>query len=216
MRVVRRIREIMREEGAIAVFAKALARISRGIYHHEHYLIFSRTFKDLEGAHGPAGLPVVSLSSPSEMETAPHDVIEAVAPVRKRLDRHLVQEGMLFCVIMNGIIAHQSWVATRAFATVDQIAPHLKYERSAYIGRCETLPACRGQGLYPHVLLTICGVLATKGFTEAVLTVAPDNQSSIAGVKKAGFREKGEGELITLFGKSFWRQVKEVHDNKKQ
>lgn len=209
--------EIMREEGCTAVLARALVRISRIIYHRERYLIFSRNVKDLEGTHGFAHLPVVSLSTPSEMETSPHDVIEAVAPVRKRLDRHLVQEGMLFCVIMNGIIAHQSWVATRAFATVDRIAPHLmKYDRMAYIGRCETLPVCRGQGLYPHVLLTICGVLATKGFAEAVLTVAPDNQSSIAGVKKAGFREKGEGELITLLGKSYWRQVKEVHDNNKQ
>ena len=36
------------------------------------------------------------------------------------------------------------------------------------------------------------------------------------GGEKAGFREKGEGELITLLGMSFWRQVKEVCDDKKQ
>ena len=158
----------------------------------------------------------MSLSSPSEIEAAPHDVIEALAPARKRLERHLAREGMLFCVIMNRIIAHESWVATRACTTVDRIAPHLKYERTAYIGRCETLAIHRGKGLYPHVLLTICGSLAKKNFAEAVLTVAPGNQSSIAGVKKAGFREKGEGVLITLLGMSFWRQVKEVCVDKKK
>ncbi|MEI6314197.1 MAG: GNAT family N-acetyltransferase [Syntrophus sp. (in: bacteria)] len=200
--------EVVREEGAIAAFVRAFARISRFIYHREHYLIFSRNVKDFEGAHGSADVPIISLITTSEMEAAPHDVIEAVSPLRKLLNRHLMREGMLFCIIMNKIMVHQSWVATSACKTVDRIAPHMRYERTAYIGRCETLPACRGQGLYKHVLFSICGVLASKGFVEAVLTVAPDNQSSIAGVKKAGFHKKGEGELITLLGISYWRQVK--------
>lgn len=56
------------------------------------------------------------------------------------------------------------------------------------ISNCFTLPAWRGQGLYPRLLRTSCRHLAAQGHRRALITCAPDNIASVRGIEKAGFR----------------------------
>jgi RimJ/RimL family protein N-acetyltransferase len=57
------------------------------------------------------------------------------------------------------------------------------------ICNCVTLPAFRGQGLYPLLLNEACRHLAAQGHRRAIVTCAPDNLASIRGIEKAGFRK---------------------------
>jgi predicted GNAT superfamily acetyltransferase len=56
------------------------------------------------------------------------------------------------------------------------------------IGNCNTRPDSRGRGLYPAMLRTVCSYLAARGHETVVVTCSPDNNASIRGIVKAGFR----------------------------
>ena len=56
------------------------------------------------------------------------------------------------------------------------------------IGNCFTLPAWRGRGLYPRLLVATCQHLSSQGHRRAIITCAPDNLASVRGIEKAGFR----------------------------
>jgi ribosomal protein S18 acetylase RimI-like enzyme len=67
------------------------------------------------------------------------------------------------------------------------------------ICNCVTLPAYRGQGLYPQLLRASCLRLAAQGHRRAIITCAPDNIASMRGIEKAGFhRVKTLRSLILL------------------
>lgn len=205
MSVVRRIGETLRQQGVGAVCAKAFRRLRLFVYSTEHYLVFVRDVRESTPAERPGDRAVDAFGSVEELREARPEARDALAAIGA-VPEHVAQGGMLFCVIQDGDAVHQSWVATKPAATVDRIAPFWRYDHSAYIGRCETVPAWRGRGLYPLVLGTICRALVARGITRAGLTVAPDNAASIAGVKKAGFRQVGEGTLVTCFGRVSWRE----------
>ena len=197
--------EILRREGPGAVCAKVFRRLRLFVYAEEKYLLFVREWDAARPNERSSAWPVDIFASVDDIRAARPDGREALAAIATAPE-HVAQGGMLFCVIQERQAVHQSWVATRPAPTVDRIAPFWRYDRSAYIGRCETVPAWRGRGLYPLVLDTICRTLAAKGIARAGLTVAPDNAASIAGVKKAGFRQIGEGTLVTCFGRTSWRE----------
>lgn len=58
----------------------------------------------------------------------------------------------------------------------------------AYIWDCATLPAYRGQRLYPALLAHILGALATEGISRAWLGTDADNIPSQKGVALVGFQ----------------------------
>jgi RimJ/RimL family protein N-acetyltransferase len=63
-----------------------------------------------------------------------------------------------------------------------------------------TLPAFRGQGIYPMVLKTLLRYLKQKGFRRVYGFVHKDNHSSMRGIEKAGFRRVGRIRLRKVLG----------------
>lgn len=207
MRVLSHIREVFREEGMQATCFRILKHVLRLLYYRENYLIYSKCIKNINNQYYYGNNQFLVIKNITDIENIPSDKIHALDSLKYELNNHIINGGMLFCVIVNKAIAHQSWVTTCSDNRIDPVSPFIKYDRAAYIGRCETASNFRGKGLYPQVLLAICGVLAEKGVEEALLTVLPDNHSSISGIKKAGFREKGRGRLDVLLGNCFWKEL---------
>ncbi len=56
------------------------------------------------------------------------------------------------------------------------------------VGPCLTLPAFRGQGLYPQVLGWIAAAMADDGKGPVLIAVRRENRASLHGVLKAGYR----------------------------
>ncbi|MGH2493557.1 MAG: GNAT family N-acetyltransferase [Ktedonobacteraceae bacterium] len=75
----------------------------------------------------------------------------------------------------------------------------------AYIWDCTTLPAYRGQRLYPALLAHILGALAAEGISHAWLGTDADNIPSQKGVALAGFQPILDvGFVHSPTGKSMW------------
>ena len=55
------------------------------------------------------------------------------------------------------------------------------------IGNCYTLPAHRGQRMYPQLLVVACSELARRGYSLAAISCEPQNRASIRGIERAGF-----------------------------
>jgi hypothetical protein len=182
------------------------------IFSRGTYLIFENTLDVPHLTIEPAGAKlevVASLSDLVELSRKGYDL--------SRLNLDLVRtrvanQAIVFCIFISNRLVHRSWVSTCRDADIDPIAPHLDYEASAYIGDCLTWPEYRGLGLYPFTLSVICRALKSKGFPKAMLTVAPDNKSSIFGVTKAGFQQVGKGQLVQFFLWSDWQ----VHNKTQQ
>lgn len=56
------------------------------------------------------------------------------------------------------------------------------------IGDCVTNSDYRGKSIYPFVLNRVSKELLLSGVNEVFIIVGPDNQSSIRGIEKAGFK----------------------------
>ncbi|KJS03128.1 MAG: hypothetical protein VR65_02485 [Desulfobulbaceae bacterium BRH_c16a] len=73
-------------------------------------------------------------------------------------------------------------------------------KREAEIKFCLTLPAARGRGIYPKILLSALSYLNSCGIQRVYICVHKDNNSSIRGIEKAGFTRVGEIKLKKFMG----------------
>ena len=93
-------------------------------------------------------------------------------------------------------IQHISWIYYQndhnRFIRLGHADAEIKY--------CLTLPPFRGQGLYPIVLKTIVRHLSSEGFHRVFICVHKDNQPSIRGIEKAGFKRIGRIRFIKVIG----------------
>lgn len=92
-------------------------------------------------------------------------------------------------------------VASYAFIVFESFYKRVLGEANAVpiICNCVTLPAYRGQGLYPALLGAACRHLAQQGYARVIVTCAPDNAASIRGIEKAGFRKVTTLHSLILF-----------------
>lgn len=72
------------------------------------------------------------------------------------------------------------------------------------IGPCQTVPAYRGKGIYPHIIRHIMEVVGCEN-TVFYMVASHDNKASIRGIEKAGFVECGTIHTVGLL-KKFIRQ----------
>ncbi|TFW17280.1 GNAT family N-acetyltransferase [Duganella callida] len=92
-------------------------------------------------------------------------------------------------------------VASYAFVVFASFYKHILHEDSGtpIICNCVTMPAHRGQGLYPRLLRESCQRLAAQGFGRVIITCEPDNRASIRGIEKAGFQRVKTLYSLILF-----------------
>lgn len=96
----------------------------------------------------------------------------------------LKKDGCSIVVTKGKIVVHVSFVQ---FDTSYKKILNEPYS-VPLIGNCWTSPSCRGQGIYPRIIAECCKVMASRGFERILISCAPDNIASIAGIKKANFR----------------------------
>jgi len=72
------------------------------------------------------------------------------------------------------------------------------------IWNCVTLPKFRGHGLYPAMLRFISSSLISEGVESVFISCYDYNMASIAGIKKAGYREIGKGIIRKRTGRGVW------------
>jgi|ERR1700690_3110810 len=96
----------------------------------------------------------------------------------------------------DGLIGHISWVYYRGDPNriIDLAADEGEIKYSL------TLPQFRGQGIYPAVLTRIQRVLLENGCKRAFICVKEDNQPSIRGIEKAGFKFLTRINLLKVLG----------------
>lgn len=104
------------------------------------------------------------------------------------IDSKISPQRECYAAFVDGHLAHQSWLRR------DVLLPcRFGFSRSTpVIGDSRTEEAYRGRGIYPQVLARILADRRLSGTTEAMpatfILVAPDNDASVRGIERAGFR----------------------------
>lgn len=95
----------------------------------------------------------------------------------------------------------QGLVTSYGFVLFDSFYKRILAERrdTPMIGNCFTLPAWRGRGLYPRLLVATCQHLVAQGHSRAIITCAPDNLASVRGIERAGFRRIRTVRSLVVF-----------------
>lgn len=204
LRSTQRANQVLRSDGLGALMAKSLLHLTRLVYTNDSYLVFEHTLEYTDFVPKGTEVALKIISSPEDLAAMSAEGYDLSRLELPRTCRYLAKKDMLICIFISGKLAHQSWVSINSDTNIDPIAPHVNYQECTYIGACQTWPEYRGLGLYPYALSEICKMLKSKRLPKAILTVAPDNKSSIAGVTKAGFRQQGKGRFVRLLSLSYW------------
>ncbi|MGI9509523.1 MAG: hypothetical protein ACR2QJ_09275 [Geminicoccaceae bacterium] len=128
----------------------------------------------------------------------------------------LEHDDMALAVVdAEGSILHRSFIQfeTRYKAILGEA------DELPLIANCHTVPAARGERLYPKTLGHAAALLARQGYRRVIITCDAKNASSIRGIVKAGFqRQRAITSLVLLFrlavqridwshGRTSWRVV---------
>lgn len=71
--------------------------------------------------------------------------------------------------------------------------------KALYLAGYHVVPSARGQGIYPLLLKTMVYDAAARGMV-CLVDASPDNQPSIRGIEKAGFRRLGTLDVLIVCG----------------
>lgn len=106
-------------------------------------------------------------------------------------------------------VTHGCTVVHTSFVQFDTSYKKLLNENNdtPLIGNCNTLSSHRGQGLYPRAIAICCDEIASRGCQRILISCAPDNAASIAGIKKAGFVEIREVKTLQFLSKIYFQKV---------
>jgi hypothetical protein len=101
------------------------------------------------------------------------------------------------CQSSDGSLVSFIWVRFRRRA----IGPVRLQDRPGrvFLYNAHTLPAFRGQGIYPVVLNRVRAILTAERATEFIADVNLRNVGSTRGMEKAGFRRFGSITVLKLF-----------------
>ncbi|MDH3455960.1 MAG: hypothetical protein OER90_03890 [Gemmatimonadota bacterium] len=122
----------------------------------------------------------------------------------RAIDARLTEKRHCYAVILNGTVAHQSWL----FGDLILLAQFGFDPEIPVIGECDTPPAFRGMRLYPRALQYIAQDVFRRGVADRLyMWVAPDNILSIRGIERAGFSLTARLRGFKLAGLLVYRKV---------
>jgi GNAT superfamily N-acetyltransferase len=106
---------------------------------------------------------------------------------------------------VEGILTTYGWVSFHA-EEIGELGLRIRLsEREAYIWDCATLPAYRGQHLFPALLSHIATQVRAEGLRQLWIGVNSNNPASQRGVARAGFRPVADiVEASTPTMRSLW------------
>lgn len=94
-----------------------------------------------------------------------------------------------FAASIGDVLVAYGWVTLEDKEEIGELGLHVHLEKGeAYIWDCVTLPAYRGQRLYPALLTHIIDVLRSEGFTRIWIGADTDNVASQSGMILVGFQ----------------------------
>ncbi|HUM69353.1 MAG TPA: hypothetical protein PLK31_10955, partial [Chloroflexota bacterium] len=113
----------------------------------------------------------------------------------REIQRRLQQGHLPYVGLLGGVPVAYGWVATRRAAIGELGLDFRLPPLHRYLWDFATLPAYRGQGIYPHLLQGI--LLQELGVAHYFWIIrAPENGASGAGIHKAGFTAVGHLSLL--------------------
>lgn len=214
--LVRRGRDILRDEGAVPFIKRAFLFLISPLFRRETYYIYGKDLNERREIDSALKIQKVTLkiiSVPQQVDELAAEGFDFSPQLSiNNLKERLNKGAMLFCVFVGKDLAHTSWVAVQDKANIDPIASKMHYQEQAYIGASATKPAYRGLGLYPYTLCQICKVLEEAGKQRVVISTTGDNRPSIKGITKAGFELYKRGCYSKLLLWKSWKEqpIKEV------
>jgi hypothetical protein len=109
-----------------------------------------------------------------------------------------------YSVFIDGREVHSSWLNWSA-----RLPRQFGFDREApVIEDCSTAEPFRGRGLYPQVLQHIAKEVAVTTKVRSIyVLVSPDNQASIRGIEKVGFKQEARLRGLRIAGIMVLKQV---------
>ena len=103
---------------------------------------------------------------------------------------HAYRQALCGADLLLAIVDEHGHVASYGFVLFESFYKQVLGEAAdtPMIGNCFTNPQQRGRGFYPRLLRAACRRLAEEGYRRIIITCEPDNQASVRGIEKAGFR----------------------------
>jgi hypothetical protein len=109
----------------------------------------------------------------------------------KKIDAKVTGNNDCYAVFDKDILVHTSWVFKKKLLTTQ-----LGLRNVYTVGDSNTIATYQGKGIYTNVLRMI----SSEKDNDIVIFVSPDNQSSVRGIEKAGFKKLYEFRLSRFLG----------------
>lgn len=166
--------------GFVRFVLKSVVRHTRDIV----FEIYSRDFTPVYQKPLSSNLAVHVIDSRNVTQPQLSWVLDQALAGENSIYREgLSKQNLLIAVTKGEMLVHYSFVQ---FDTSYKIVLNEPFD-APLIGNCWTSPECRGQGIYPYVITKCLEVMASRGCERVLISCAPDNFASIAGIEKAGF-----------------------------
>lgn len=123
---------------------------------------------------------------------------------RKRLSKGTI----LFCALIDGEVAHLSWVGVDNRTHGDFHTFLIDYEHEGSIGDSATNPRYRRKGIYTYVYSEIFQYIREGGRSKAMIEINKDNMVAQMSQAKLGSNIWGEGHCLRLLLLFNFRWVK--------
>ena len=119
----------------------------------------------------------------------------------------LQKKDCMIAITSDSTVVHTSFVqfetSYKKLLNEDNLTP--------LIGNCWTSQKHRGKGLYPYAIANCCKKMASRGCLRIVISCAPENTPSIAGIKKAGFVKIREVRTLSIMTKIYFQKITSQH-----
>jgi RimJ/RimL family protein N-acetyltransferase len=155
----------------------------------------------LPTATGPAPvMPPGLIFAFVEPERIDRMLLGETAWTMELIQKKASQGRRFFVGIQDGRQCYFSVMNCRDFVIGGRFHVRLDGNTQAYVGGCHTAASHRGQGVYPLALQCLGQRLAAEGERWLFLHIEVENESSMRGVRKAGFRPVARASVFRVLG----------------
>lgn len=160
----------------------------------ERYVVYTAPPSAVPPPESRPGVTVAKMSDQTLLQLATQH------PTLKRhveRYRHLGRNDA-YAVWVDDQLAHIAWLITVEHDQALTVRNIKLRPGEVEITHCETLPAYRGQGLYPLMIRSLCQFAAQQGSQRVFMLTSCDNLASQRGIEKAGLKRCGQVKRLVF------------------
>lgn len=205
----RRARQVIREEGFLPLFKRALFPYSTAY-------LWESSLDDALIPYRDDNLTLQIITCIDEFDELLAERFDlswyqmSVLGCKERLSKGAI----LFCALIGKEVAYISWAGTTKKHHDFYVFP-VDYQHEAAIGGTMTVPKLRGRGIHTWATSKIHRYLREKGKSRAVLEIGKDNVAAQKTQLRLGSRIFGETHHLRLLGLFDFRWVTPVDQRQK-